>query len=367
MTSTAHSLPIAVNARFVRQPLTGVQRYGLELCRRLAQVRLIAPAPPLGAYRELEGRQMMVRGPAIPGHAWEQAVLPRCLRRRQLLWSPGGSGPLCVARQVLTIHDVAPLEHPEWYGRRYAQWYRVLLPLLARRVRHVLTPSQFSRDRIVRVLRVPPERVTVTPLGVDPRFRPRDPAEVATRLAELGVRTPFLLAVSAVSERKNFRRLFAAWRRAAGSLSDLNLVVVGQTGLRYAGSGGRFSLPERTRAFERVSDEDLVTLYTGALAFVYPSLYEGFGLPILEAMACGTPVLTSRTSSMPEVAGDAALLVDPYDVEAIGRGLRRIVEDERMRLTLRARGLDHVRPYSYDRTAALTRYVLEQQAAMPGR
>jgi glycosyltransferase involved in cell wall biosynthesis len=339
----------------------------LELCRRLSQVRLIAPAPPLGTYRELDGRQIVVRGPAIPGHAWEQAVLPQCVRRRQLLWSPGGSGPLCVARRVLTIHDVAPLEHPEWYDRRYVQWYRLLLPLLARRVQHILTPSQFSRDRIVRVLRVPPERVTVTPLGVDPRFRLRDPAEVAARLAELGVRTPFLLAVSAVSERKNFRRLFAAWRRLAGSLSDLDLVVVGQTGLRYAGRGGRFSVPERTRTFERVSDEDLVMLYNGALAFIYPSLYEGFGLPILEAMACGTPVMTSCTTSMPEVAGGAALLIDPYDVEAIGRGLRRIAEDERMRSTLRARGLDHVRSYSYDYTAVLTGCVLEHQATMLGR
>ncbi len=140
-------LQVAVNGRFMRQPFTGVQRYAWELSRRLPVSQVIAPGPPLPPYAAI-GRPVTIRPGLrrLPGHAWEQSVLPRALSRNQLLWSPGGSGPLAVRRQVLTIHDAAHLEHPEWYSRSFSLWYRALLPVLARRVRRVLTVSGYLSE-----------------------------------------------------------------------------------------------------------------------------------------------------------------------------------------------------------------------------
>jgi len=363
-TRSAKASPsVVVNARFVRQAFTGVQRYCSELLRRLPVREFVAPAPPLAEYAELDRRRLSVRGPAISGHLWEQLILPAVTPRGALLWSPAGSGPLAVTSQVVTIHDVAHLEHPEWYSRPFSAWYRLLLPLLTRRVRRVLTVSEFSRRRIIATLRLPPERVVAVPLGVDPQFRPKPAAEVAGRLRCLGVEGPYILAVAAVSRRKNFDRLYAAWRRLAGTFGDMSLVVVGKTGLAFARAGSWGTLPARTRVFEHVSDADLVDLYNGARAFVYPSLYEGFGIPPLEAMACGAPVVTADRTSLPETVGDAAICVDPYSVEAIGRGIRRVLEDDHLHDRLRRAGFERAHRFTWERTAAETWAVLQAAGA----
>ncbi len=332
---------VAVNGRFVRQPFTGVQRYAWELCRRLPVARLVAPAPPLAAYARLERPVTVHPGPRrLPGHAWEQGILPGALRSGELLWSPGGSGPLAVRR-------------------------RALLPVLARRVRRVVTVSEFSRERLAVMLRLNPERIAVTPLAADPRFRIKPVAEVVAGLGQLGVTGPYLLAVAALSARKNFERLYHAWEAVAPELPETQLVVVGKTGLAFSNVSSRGPLPAHTRVFQHVEDEQLVDLYNGAMAFVFPSLYEGFGLPVLEAMACGTPVITSNVTSLPEVAGDAALLVDPYDTGAIAAAMRRVTTDAVLRERLARAGEQRAARFSWDRTAALTWQVLQQAAGRP--
>ncbi len=354
---------VAVNGRFMRQPFTGVQRYAWELSRRLPVSQVIAPGPPLPPYAAI-GRPVTIRPGLrrLPGHAWEQSVLPRALSRNQLLWSPGGSGPLAVRRQVLTIHDAAHLEHPEWYSRSFSLWYRALLPVLARRVRRVLTVSAFSRMRLAAALRLNPERIAVTPLAADPRFRVKQPEAVAAGLHELGVSGPYVLAVAALSARKNFERLYRAWEVVAPGLEGTRLVVVGKTGLAFSNISDRGRLPSHTQVFQHVEDEQLVDLYNGATAFVFPSLYEGFGLPVLEAMACGTPVITSDITSLPEVAGDAALLVDPYDTGAIADALQRLAGDTALQAHLTGAGLHRAAQFSWERTAARTWELLAEAA-----
>jgi len=360
---------ICINARFVTQPLTGVQRYALEICRRLParEVVLLSPEPAREEYRALSPLHSIQtdhgRLPGrLRGHAWEQLVLPSRAGGAGVLWSPGGSGPLVVRRQVLTIHDLAMLEHPEWYSRRFVMFYRRLLPRLARRVARIITVSAFSRDRIAGLLGVDPDRICVIPLGVDSTFAvpPRERIEAVRARRRLD--RPYVFALGAASSRKNHATLLRAWERLDRGVGDIELVIAGPSGLAFSDLREQVPLPANVRYLGPVPDEDLPALYAGASAFAYPSLYEGFGLPLLEAMACGTPVLTSDRTAMPETAGEAAVLVDPHDVEAVAAGLERLLTDAELRTRLRAAGLSRVAGYTWERAADLTWQVLGEAA-----
>lgn len=361
------SCRVCVNARFVTQSLTGVQRYGYEIALRLPQLELIAPAAPAGDYAGLQDRANLtvsdrVAGVRLSGHAWEQLALPAALGRDRLLWSPGGIGPIAVRRQVVTIHDVAHIEHPEWYSRGFAMTYRALYPVLTRQVRAIMTVSHFSKERIVTVLGVPEDKVIVTPSGLNDLFRRLPDETVRSVLDAHQVTGPYLLAVSAVSSRKNVQRIYRAWNLIADDYPEVSLVIVGATKLAFSDLKDVGELPKRAKYLGRLSDEELVAVYNGALGFLYPSLYEGFGLPPLEAMACGTPVLSANTTAIPEVSGDAAILVDPLDVEAIAHGLRRLLDDTALRAELQQKGLERAKQYSFDRAAELAWAALERVA-----
>ena len=357
-------LPVKVNARFLLQVPTGVQRYAFEILRRWPSVELIAPGIPLNFYREAIGRHVLKRtwgfSFSVLGHIWEQAVLP-WFCQGGVLWSPGGSGPLAHPRQVVTVHDIAHIEHPEWYGKAFTQYYAWLLPRLLRRVARVITVSDFSRLRILDIFGIDEDKVVVTPLGVDRRFSPRGKEEVRQVREIYRLEKPYVLSVSAVSERKNLVRLLLAWKSL--SFSDIELVMVGPQGLAF--SGGH-KMPEEiwsipgVRYLGYVPDDHLPALYSGALAFAYVSLYEGFGLPVLEAMACGAAVVTSNITALPGLVGDAALLVNPYDVEAIADGIWRAVQDSNLREQLRSKGLERSKMYDWGKTAENTMKLLRE-------
>jgi glycosyltransferase involved in cell wall biosynthesis len=300
----------------------------------------------------------------VKGHLWEQAVLPTVVRKG-LLWSPANSGPLTVRRQVLTVHDVASIEHPEWYNRAFAAWYRWMTPKLVHRVQRVITVSEFSKRRILELTGIDESRVVVIPVGVDARFCPRPSQEVERARQALKIPSPhYVLSVSTLEPRKNLQRLLSAWASCASDIpDDLWLVIAGADG-----AGRVFSCPEissvppRVRITGFVADRDLPALYSGALALAYVSLYEGFGLPALEAMACGTIPLVASNTALPEVVGDAGLLVNPFDSEAIAAGLKRIVEESDLRDYLKIRAIERSKHFSWERTADLTWNVLHAEA-----
>jgi glycosyltransferase involved in cell wall biosynthesis len=234
---------------------------------------------------------------------------------------------------VLTVHDVLPLRHPELFTYANRTHFRLLVAPAARRAATVITDTAHVRDQVVELLDVSPDRVAVVPCGISERFRPAEP-DPAWLTSRFGVRGPYLLTVGAGDPRKNV----AMARRISG---DRQLVAVG---------------PETTG---HVTDDELVALYSGADCFLFLSLDEGFGFPPLEAMACGCPVLASARGSLPEVLGDAALLVEPDAGEAAD-GLGRILQDETLRADLRARGLERARTFSWEACARATAAVYEQ-------
>jgi glycosyltransferase involved in cell wall biosynthesis len=254
---------------------------------------------------------------------------------------------------VATVHDVAFRHFPQAYPASGRRFHERATRIAVGEAALVLVPSAATARDLERLYGLEPARVRVTPLGADPPPDPLDPAPARRLLGRLGVRGPFLLAVGTLEPRKNLERLLAAFAVAAAELPEHQLVVVGPAGWGRA-------LPSAAAATARVvlagsvDEMTLHGLYASADGLTYPSLYEGFGLPVLEAMAHGTPVLTSDRSSLPEVAGDAALLVDPADADAIAKGMVELVSDGELRARLAASGRRRAAAFSWSATAAAT-------------
>ncbi len=337
---------IAVNTRVLLNPLTGLHRYTREIVTRLGDsVRRVQPdfhmAPVLN-------------------QAWEQLVLP-ARAGRNLLWSPANTGPLSVEHQVLTLHDMAALDHPEWFRGQFAGYAGWLIPRLARRVRHIITVSEFSRGRITALTGVPDAKITVIPSAVPIGFEARPPEEVLRICNQYGLAPDrYVLYLGSIEPRKNIDRLVKAWEYCRARLpADVVLALAGDRPNQRAFQSATFPADiAGVRWLGRVEDRALPALLTGARVFAYVSLYEGFGAPPLEALSAGAPVLASSAASIPEVLGDAALYVDPLDVGSIAAGLERLVSDPELRSRLSEAGPLRARRFSFDDVAARTRDVL---------
>jgi alpha-1,3-rhamnosyl/mannosyltransferase len=264
--------------------------------------------------------------------------------------------PIRAARRVVTIHDLTLIRSPEWHPARRLREMGAGLRVSAEAADRIIAISQATKDDVVAHLGVDPGRVAVVPLGIDPSFHPLPRAETERALARYGLGVgSYLLFLGTVEPRKNLGRVLDAIARLDPGIGPL--VVAGGSGWGNAELSPRLAelaRRGRVRRLGYVGGSLRVPLLAGARAFVFPSLYEGFGLPPLEAMACGTPVVTSGVSALPEVVGDAALLVDPLDVDALAGAIRRLWTDEGLRQDLRVRGLSRVRRYTWDATARLT-------------
>ncbi|MBE7421023.1 MAG: D-inositol-3-phosphate glycosyltransferase [Rhodocyclaceae bacterium] len=272
--------------------------------------------------------------------------------------------PACPCPTVVTIHDISYEFFPEYFHPLQRMRMRALIPLSARRAAHVVTISEFSKRTIVERYGVAEENITVTPLGVSAVFRPIAPGQAEEMTRRFAIARPFILGVGNLQPRKNLERLIRAFARMTnGGDRDFDLVLVGQMawqGHRVEAEVHRLGLDDRVRLTGYVSEEELVALYNRATVFAYPSIFEGFGLPVIEAMACGTPVLTSCASSLPEVAGSAALQVDPHDDEAISSELARLADDAALRAALSIKGREQAARFTWRATAELTARVFER-------
>jgi glycosyltransferase involved in cell wall biosynthesis len=269
-------------------------------------------------------------------------------------------------KSVFTLHDLIFLFHPETHKPLNRWFLTLMMPRFLRAADAVIAVSECTKRDAVRFYGIPEEKITVIYEGVNPRFRLASPEAIAAVRARYGLPEHFILYVGTIEPRKNLTALLEAFHHLLAT-HDLRLVFVGKKGWLYEGFFRRLrelGLEDRVIFTGYVPDEDLPAIYSAADLFVFPSLYEGFGLPVLEAMACGTPVVCSNTSSLPEVAGDAALLVDPADVRALAGAMERVLTDETLRADLQARGLEQARRFSWARAAQETMQVYENVAAL---
>ena len=339
---------IVLNGRAAaREQISGVERVARQITSGLLAA---APdiyellRPPPGAGRAL-------------GQAWEQSLLPARAARRgaALIYSPANLAPLAWPRNVVVLHDAAVWRHRDSYSAAYGAWHRRLEGAVARRAVAVVTVSEFSRRALVDVLGLDPGRVMVVPNGVDARFAAGADPEPARR--RYGLKRPYVLTVGTADARKNLGLL--------GRLSER----LAADGVDVAWAGGRRGhLPgggsERgVRSLGYVPEDLLPGLYAGAVAFVLPSRYEGFGLPCLEAMASGTPVVAADRAALPETCGQAAVLADPDDEERFIAAVSELVGDEDRRSRLREAGLARAAELSWAAAVARTDELLRGLAA----
>lgn len=327
------------------------------------------PAPFLSHLRHLNHPHLQLRPLPLSDRClavlWQRLRLPLPVEafcgRLDLFYSPDFVlPPQLSGRRLLTVHDLAFLVHPECAVPSLGWYLRRAVPRSIARADLLLADSENTRRDLICLMGVSPGRVEVLYPGVEPAFRPLAQASREAARARYGLPERFLLTVGTIEPRKNLPRLLEALSGLPERLR-LPLVVVGRPGWLYEETFAaveRYGLQREVRFLGFVPQEDLPALYNLALALVYPSLYEGFGLPPLEAMACGTPVLTSSVSSLPEVVGEAAVLVDPADVSSIREGLRRLLEDGELRTRLREQGLARAREFTWEKAAGRLREII---------
>jgi glycosyltransferase involved in cell wall biosynthesis len=278
------------------------------------------------------------------GHLWEQVDLPLYLLRhgRPLLVSLSSTAPMFYGNQIATHHDINYVRYPQSYSRSFRTVYRTITPILLRQVKALLTVSNFSKGEISAFYGFPSNRIFVIPNAVSDAFTPAPTEQV----------TPYLLAVSSPSAHKNFNRMIQAFLTLRGQ-DNLQLHIVGAASEIFADPELQHLAcrDPRIRFLGRLNDAELIEQYQGATAFVFPSLYEGFGIPPLEAQACGCPVLAANAASIPEVLQASALYFDPLDVSHIAAAMERILVDMPLRKALRRRGLNNVERFSWDDSA----------------
>lgn len=362
---------IFINGKFLAQSLTGVQRYAVEILQALDtllaqgqwstdhEVVLLVPTRrvlPLPEFQRIKIREI----PSGNLHLWEQLHLPWAARGH-LLINLAGSTPLIKFGQVCTFHDTAVFDVPSSFSANFVRWYKLLFNVQGRLSRRVLTVSRFSKERLVHHLGIAADKIAVVHCGADHmRQQPADPAV----LDKLGVASGrYFLAVGSANPNKNFGRLIEAFVGLDDAAARL-VVVGGSNATVFADSSSAARQDPRIIRAGRLTDAEIKALYSHARVYVFPSIYEGFGLPPVEAMFCGCPVLSARAASIPEICGDGAAFFDPYSVADIRSSLQRALHDDAWLEDLRRRGAVRAETFTWRNAATSLAQTLSELGVM---
>lgn len=348
---------IYINGRFLTQRTTGVQRYAREVTNAIDQLISDDRARYLSQYRfdivlpsdskeipTYSNISVQIKG-FSRGHLWEQMELPR-YTQDGLLLNLCNMAPLFHRNQAVVVHDAAVFAHSEAYEFVFRKWYQFLLPRIIRRARTVITVSEFSQQELIEYCRTDRDNINVVYEGIDHMYAIIQDERILDRY-ELK-EDNFILVVSSSNPQKNFPRLISALERIKEK--GYSVIIAGGRRDNVFHSEELINIPGVHYA-GYVSDNELKALYSAASLFVHPSLYEGFGLTPLEAMACGCPVLVSNSAALPEICGDAAMYFNPYDVEDLANQIVRIMDDANLREALEVKGAKRTKKFHWEKTA----------------
>jgi len=348
---------VIINSKFLVQNLTGVQRFAFNVAIKLVQLKsdnllFFMPNKKFNLFYENLFKQNI---PIIKGFTrgiiWEQIELPLFAKRKKaIILNPGNSGPVFYDKNITVIHDLLWLKYPKSYSKMFLKWYSFMIPKLVKNSLRIITVSQTSKRDIVKYFNILEDKVSVVYPGVDTNlFKPLNLE-----------RENFILWIGSAKFYKNIYGLINAYRILLFDYKiPYKLFIVGFD-LSKIKLKVEEELKENINFIENVNDEVLLNLYNHASVFVFPSFYEGFGLPPLEAMACGCPVIVSKAGSLPEVCGDAAIYCNPYDPQDIARLIYEVITSKELRNFLVKKGLERVKLFSWDKTAKEIINIIEE-------
>jgi glycosyltransferase involved in cell wall biosynthesis len=375
-------LHIAIDAHSVGAELGGNESYATNLIEALAQIdhtnRYTLFVTKAAAIERFADRWPNFKVQRTLPHTPLVRIpltLSRELRRNpvDLLHVQYTAPPFAPCPIVTTIHDLAFEHLPETFNRRSWMQMRLTVRLTARRAAHIITVSDYSRADIIRTYKIPPERITVTPEAAAESFFPvRNETELKRIRETYGIQENYILSLSSIQPRKNLVRLIEAYSCLRGVRPEVKLpqlVLVGKRGwLEHETfrAAERSALGNEILFTGYVPESDLAALYSGADCFVYPSYFEGFGLPVVEAMQCGVPVIAGNRTSLPEVLGNAGVLFDPFDTQALVKSLTQVLGDPEYRAELSSKGLERARNFKWQKTAQMTLGVYERAVKRKG-
>lgn len=340
-----------VNGRYLTQKASGVHRYAFEICNMLHKMGVdFLVAIPQEIEPDYKFEFKTVRCGSIKnGHLWEQVSLPKYLKSigSPLLISFTSCGPLFYSNQIITIHDVSHERYPEWFSKNYYRYYHFMFPRIGRKAHAILTVSEFSKQEIVDTLGLDRNKIHVVHSNVPFHNKPSREEILNYKRSEDTER--YIIAVSNMDPRKNFAQLIRAFNNIEDKSVKLYII-----GMRYKA----FNTPDLEKLVNErvvlpgfVDDEQLPTMYQNALLSVYPSLYEGFGLPPLESMTFGCPAIVSDIPALREVTQDAGLYIDPYSIDDITEKINLLLQDQDLQHSLRLKGLEQIKKYSWEKSA----------------
>jgi glycosyltransferase involved in cell wall biosynthesis len=338
---------IAVNARFLTQPLTGVQRFALEISRTLKEIsgeeniQFFAPKN-IQLYSEANELNVQIIG-SHTGHLWEQLDLPRHLKTlgNPILLNFCNTAPIFYKNKLSTLHDITYIRYPQTFSKSFRYFYQVMMPLVLKTSKHIFTVSEFSKKEISEYYHTTKEKISVVYNAVGKTFHPQIDEDLK--------KENYLLAVSSIKENKNFKMILNAFEEASKQIDNLKLFIAGDLKNNNFSNINlnAFVNNPRIKLLGRISDTELIKYYSNAIAFLFPSLYEGFGIPVLEAQACGCPVIASNAASMPEVLKDSAILVNPLSLENFVQAIYNVVHNIEYRKQLIESGFQNQSHFSW--------------------
>lgn len=337
-----------VNARFLTQKITGVQRFAIELSKQLKKqsIDVIFLTSHDVENQEVFDELNALKIGKFSGHFWEQFELPLYLKKHNspLLLNLANTAPLFYKNKISVIHDIAFERYPQSFSLKFRCVYHFLIPRIISSSKRVATVSEFSKIELVNYYSINPDKISIVYNATSSFFR----KSVNDKLKD----ERYVLAVSSLNYQKNFHSLIKAFNKIEDS--NLKLYLIGDINRNFADQDliNDIESNENVVFLGRVSDDELIQYYSSALVFVYPSLYEGFGIPPLEAQACGAPCLVSDVASLPEVCLDSALYCDPFSVEDITEKLNLVIFDKELRNELIEKGFKNIKRFSWENSSS---------------